>query len=99
VSIQADLVRLDSGDAGNSIAVTGSKNLSDAIGGPYFIRVDKLLREIGLADSGTDGARKIKQNAVRINGQLMPSLVFHLSLPVEITVRVGRRIKNVRLMK
>jgi hypothetical protein len=61
--------------------------------------VDKLLREVSLADSGTDGVRKIKQNAVRINGQLIPSVVAITYVPMEHTVKVGRRVKNVALLK
>ena len=99
VEIPARLVSLDSAEEGNSVALQGSRPLSDVVEGPYFIRADKLLRETGLAESGSEGARKVKQNAVRINGQTISSLVFHLNLPAEITVRVGKRIKNVALLK
>jgi tyrosyl-tRNA synthetase len=99
VQVSVQLVGVESDVAGNSVPIGGGKNLSDVIEGPYHIRLDKLLRESGLADSASDGVRKVKQNAVRINGQLISSLVFHLWLPWEITVRVGKRIKNIALLK
>ncbi|MBW4028102.1 tyrosine--tRNA ligase [Acidipila rosea] len=58
------------------------------------IRVDKLLVRLGLADSGTDANRKLKQGSVRIDGTA--SAEPHLSLermPARLTVRVGKRAK------
>jgi len=91
-------IALDSNESGNAVALQGGKNLAEVVEGPILIRIDKLLREVGLADSGTDGVRKIKQNAVRINGQLIPSTVAITSVPVQHTVKVGRRVKNVALL-
>ncbi|HEV2987472.1 MAG TPA: tyrosine--tRNA ligase [Candidatus Angelobacter sp.] len=99
VQVSALLSGITTEEAGSSVAITGSKKLADVLEGPYYIRLDKLLRQCGLADSVTDGVRKVKQNAVRINGQPMSSSVFHLFLPSEITVRVGKRIKNIELSK
>ncbi len=59
------------------------------------IRVDKLLVRLGLADSATDAARKLKQGAVRIGGELVSSP--HLApgtLPATLMVRVGKRIRG-----
>ena len=58
------------------------------------IRADKLLVRLGLAESGTDASRKLKQGAVRINGE--PLGESHLSVPnvpVRYVVRVGKRAK------
>jgi tyrosyl-tRNA synthetase len=63
-----------------------------------LIRVDKLLAKAGLVESISDGVRKIKQGAVQINGQV-PGLHLAVPLPVpEMTIRVGRRMKNVQIV-
>ncbi|HEY6252602.1 MAG TPA: hypothetical protein VI685_21815, partial [Candidatus Angelobacter sp.] len=98
IQVRIATVITEAGDAGNAVVLQGGKNLASVLEGPYYIRVDKLLRESGLADSGTDGVRKVKQRAVHINGQLIDFLVFSKLIPVEITVKVGRRIKNVALI-
>jgi tyrosyl-tRNA synthetase len=38
------------------------------------IRVDKLMAKVGLADSVSDAARKIKSGAVEINGRRVEDL-------------------------
>ena len=60
------------------------------------LRIDKLLVRVGLAESGSDAVRKLKQKAVKVNGELRtePTLMVELSEPV--TVQVGRKIKKVR---
>ena len=35
-----------------------------------FVRLDKLLARVGLADSVSDALRKLKQKAVKVNGEL-----------------------------
>jgi tyrosyl-tRNA synthetase len=63
-----------------------------------LIRVDKLLAKAGLAESVSDGARKVKQGAVQVDGQASPlHLLLLLTMP-EVTVRVGRKIKKVRIV-
>jgi tyrosyl-tRNA synthetase len=63
-----------------------------------LIRVDKLLAKAGLAESVSDGARKVKQGAVQVDGQACPlHLLLLLTMP-EVTVRVGRKIKKVRIV-
>jgi tyrosyl-tRNA synthetase len=99
VSIKIETVISDGGDTSNAIALDGGQDLADVLEGPYSIRLDKLLRESGLADSTTDGSRKIKQNAVRIDGHLVNSVMFRKMIPVQLTVRAGKKIKNIRLIK
>ena len=61
------------------------------------IKVDKMLVRIGLADSVSDAVRKLRQNAVRIDGELKSEpVVFISSLQQEHFVKVGRRMKKVR---
>ncbi|MGE0407402.1 MAG: tyrosine--tRNA ligase [Candidatus Korobacteraceae bacterium] len=61
------------------------------------VKLDKLLARCGLADSVTDGLRKIKQNAVRIDGAVKNEPVLVIQLPVEFTLRVGRLLKKVTI--
>ncbi len=98
ISVQVETISCES-EADSAIALVGGKALANVVDGPYYIRVDKLLRESGLADSVSDGNRKVKQNAVRIEGQLVSSMIFSKMIPVQITVRVGKRIKNVQITK
>jgi tyrosyl-tRNA synthetase len=63
-----------------------------------LIRVDKLLAKTGLAESVSDGVRKIKQSSVQVDGRVSGlHLVVLLPAP-EVTIRVGRKIKKVRIV-
>ena len=99
IEIPTGKIATDATDAGSAIPIQGGKKLADIVDGPILIRIDKLLRESGLAESGSDGVRKIKQNAVRINGQVINSVVGITSIPMEHTVKIGKRMKNVALIK
>jgi tyrosyl-tRNA synthetase len=60
------------------------------------IRVDKLLARVGLAESVSDGVRKIKAGAVEIGGEKVRDLV--LPLPsAEMVIQVGKNWRKVRL--
>jgi tyrosyl-tRNA synthetase len=61
------------------------------------VKLDKLLAKAGLAESVSDGLRKIKQKAVRVDGDVKLEPVLPLTPPAEITVRVGRNIKRVAI--
>jgi len=62
------------------------------------IKVDKLLAKSGLADSVSDGARKLKSKAVRIGDDVWNEIQYPAAqFPVELTVRVGRKIKKVKI--
>jgi tyrosyl-tRNA synthetase len=61
-------------------------------GDPVPVRLDKLLVRCLLAESASDGSRKIKQRAVRINGEITTEHVLKIQLPTELTIRVGRSI-------
>jgi tyrosyl-tRNA synthetase len=63
-----------------------------------LIRVDKLLAKAGLAESVSDGVRKIKQRAVQVDGQVSGLHLLVLLPAPEMTIRVGRRIKSVRII-
>jgi tyrosyl-tRNA synthetase len=68
-----------------------------AASGNNGIRLDKLLAKAGLADSASDGARKIKAKAVRVDGEVKTEPVFHVDVPAELTVRAGRLMKKVAI--
>jgi tyrosyl-tRNA synthetase len=60
------------------------------------IKLDKLLKAIGLAESVSDGARKLKQRAVHINGETKTDPAIFLGpRQQELIVKVGRKIKRV----
>jgi tyrosyl-tRNA synthetase len=61
---------------------------------PNQIRLPKLLVALGLAASGTEAHRKIAEKAVRIEGEVVDSLILGVSpLPARIAVRLGKRAK------
>src|SRR3954463_11964071 len=70
----------------------------DASNGSCTIRVDKLLKDAGLASSRTEAERKIKEGAVTIDGQAVTNSVLTIKVNGGLLVRVGKRVKRVRLM-
>jgi tyrosyl-tRNA synthetase len=65
--------------------------------GNCAVRVDKLLKEAGLAVSRTEAERKIKEGAVTINGATVTTPLTKVSAANGLIVRVGKRVKRVRL--
>jgi tyrosyl-tRNA synthetase len=59
------------------------------------IKLDKLLARCGMAESATDAVRKIKQKAVRVDGAVVSEPILPVTLPAELTLRVGRLMKRV----
>ena len=57
--------------------------------GTTQIRLDKLPFVAGLATSVSDGSRKVKQNAVKLDGELKNDLVASVKLGSEFTLRAG----------
>jgi len=64
------------------------------------VRIDKLIRLAGLANSNTEATSKIKNGAVEIEGHTIGPQELLINVPVgrEFVVRVGRRMKKVRLV-
>ncbi|HEX3739949.1 MAG TPA: tyrosine--tRNA ligase [Terriglobales bacterium] len=59
-------------------------------------RIDKLLAEAGLAESASDGGRKIKQGAVEIDHEAIVRPKLGMQSPARpLLVRVGRSMKRV----
>jgi len=63
--------------------------------GMVQVRLDKLLAAAGLATSVSDGSRKVKQNAVKVDGELKNDLVASLKLGAELTLRAGKKMVRV----
>jgi len=61
------------------------------------VKLDKLLAKAGLAESVSDGARKIKAKSVRVDGEVKSEPVLEVKPPSEVTVRVGRLLKKVTI--
>jgi tyrosyl-tRNA synthetase len=59
-------------------------------------KLDKLLAKVGLADSGTDAGRKLKQNSVKVNGETVNDPTKSLPTKEPVTLQVGRKIKKVK---
>jgi tyrosyl-tRNA synthetase len=59
------------------------------------IKLDKLLALTGLAESVSDAGRKLKQNAVKVNGEVTNDSVIAWDSGNDLTLRVGKKIKRV----
>src|SRR5438128_2083363 len=66
---------------------------SDSTG--FVVKTEKLIRQAGLVASATEAARKIKEEAVSINGEVVQGVAIGISPDIPITVRVGRKIKRI----
>ena len=68
-----------------------------AAGNADGIKLDKLLAKVGLASSVSDGLRKVKQNAVRVDNEVKNEPILQVKRPAEFTLRVGRMMKKVSI--
>ena len=58
------------------------------------VRLPKLLVALGLAASGAEANRKIAEKAVRLDGDVVESLLIKVAaLPARLVVRLGKRAK------
>ena len=60
------------------------------------LRIDKLLVRVGLAESGSDAVRKLKQGSVKIDGNVVTDPTTVVDLSTEVVLQVGRKIKKVK---
>jgi tyrosyl-tRNA synthetase len=75
-------------------------DVSGASSNGTVVKLEKLLHRSGLADSVSDGLRKIKQKAVRIGNEVKAESALAVDhFPLNLTVRVGRKIKRVLIQK
>ena len=78
-------------------ADTETVDLPPGARGEKGIRLDKLLAMIGLADSVTDAARKIKAGAVEIDGNISKELLIS-GVTGALVIRAGKKWKRVRTL-
>ena len=77
------------------IAPAGSEA---ATGNGAHARIDKLLLKSGLVTSASEGQRKIKERAVRLNGSVVAQPSFAIpNLPFEAMLQVGRKLRRVTI--
>jgi tyrosyl-tRNA synthetase len=72
--------------------------LPEAMRAEPGIRIDKLLREIGLAQSGAEANRKLKEGAVSINGEKHRDMSYTPAEGIgQLTIQVGKKWARVRM--
>ena len=73
---------------------------SSALTGSFPVRIDKLIRQAGLATSNTEAAGKIKGGGVSIAGVKMVAQEVLVNMPLgqDVVLGVGRKMKRVRVM-
>jgi tyrosyl-tRNA synthetase len=77
-----------------AIAGPAAHNVQDGVPG-LTLRVPKLLLHLGLVPSNAEGARKLAEGAVRIEGEVHKDLIYPLAkLPALLTVRLGKKAKR-----
>ncbi|MCY4585199.1 MAG: tyrosine--tRNA ligase [Bryobacterales bacterium] len=73
-------------------------DLPETIHGGSVIRIDKLLRTIGLCNSGAEANRKLKEGAVSINGKKHRAMSFEVADGLsELTMQVGKKWARIKL--
>jgi tyrosyl-tRNA synthetase len=100
VSVKRATVVVEHGDTGSADSFN-DEDLEKLSGVVSFdvIRIDKVLKEAGLANSGAEAQRKIKEGAVHIGGTLVRAVMYRFPIPVAMFVRIGRRMKRVSLVE
>jgi tyrosyl-tRNA synthetase len=68
--------------------------------GRHIVRLDKLIRHAGLANSNNEAGGKLKSGAVAIDGDTVGESNFIAEMPLDhcVVLRAGRRMKSVRLV-
>ena len=80
-------------------AEVAAPNSAQSADGMVQVRLDKLLAAAGLATSVSDGSRKVKQNAVKVDGELKNDLVASVKLGAEFTLRAGKKMVRVSVVR
>ena len=62
------------------------------------IKLDKLLALTGLAESVSDAGRKLKQNAVRVDGEVIVDPTITWDFGKDLTLRAGKKIKKIHFV-
>src|SRR6266496_1704663 len=77
------------------------RDVSEFAEDSFPVRIDKLIRQAGLATSNTEAAAKVKSGAVSIAGENIGAqeVVVNMPLNQDVVLRVGRKMKKVILAK
>jgi tyrosyl-tRNA synthetase len=78
-----------------AFAAVAAPNAASTPNGIVQVRIDKLLAAAGLATSVSDGSRKVKQNAVKLDGEVTNDLVASVKLGSEFSLRAGKKMVKV----
>jgi len=86
------------GEGGGAVRVIAREAANP--GDRYLVRLDKLIRRAGLASSNTEAATRLKGGAVSVDGESIGPEEFLVFMAANLyaVLRVGRRIKKVRLI-
>src|SRR5690606_23951582 len=72
-------------------------NLPDDAREGAVVRIDKVLREIGLAKSGGEANRKLKEGAVDVNGERCQQMAYEVGGGADaLVIRMGKKWARVR---
>jgi tyrosyl-tRNA synthetase len=91
IIVKAEEIALDPDDEG-PMQPLGAVSKKE----PRPVRVDKLLKESGLAASRSEAIRKINEKAVRLDGQLIEGTAA-FEVPDSFILRLGKKMKRVVL--
>jgi tyrosyl-tRNA synthetase len=69
--------------------------LPEGVGVESGLRVERLIAKIGLAESNSDGLRKIKAGAVHINGERITD-VLYTGAQEDLLIQVGKNWRRVK---
>jgi tyrosyl-tRNA synthetase len=86
------------GEGGGAVRVV-AREATDP-GDRYLVRLDKLIRQAGLASSNTEAASRLKGGAVSIDGESIgpEEFLVYMAANLYAVLRVGRRMKKIRLV-
>ncbi len=98
VDVRLAEVGVDSNAAHHGAVVMIARNENH--GGRKIVRLDKLIRHAGLANSNNEAGAKLKSGAVAIDGESIGETNFIADAPLDLyfVLRVGRRMRKVRII-
>jgi tyrosyl-tRNA synthetase len=96
VDVRLADVEIDSKNHGALVVIARAVNP----GSRHIVRLDKLIRNAVLANSNNEAAGKLRGGAVAIDGETIGESNFIADMPLDhwVVLRVGRRMKKVRLV-
>lgn len=99
VDINVGDVEVDpAGKQHGAVVIVSRQTLN--LGGRAIVRLDKLIRQAGLANSNNEAVSKLKGGAVNIDGEAIgeSNFIADVSVGRYFVIRVGRRMKKARVI-